>query len=681
MEAGGSVEFSSASLSISRSGQFNKVRLAGCDLTHEVGRPQLPLKPVLIAVPGAARIERITVIPVESEDVPGEYLIFPAQPPEILPMVGVPRKPIQFVGPDPGVYSSDDSYPGRPASSGRLGNMLGHRVVGLTLYPVQYIPGEKRLILHKTLEVKVEYSKGSDPLRQPIRRSATADDYCTELVKNLVLNREQLQGEVPTFEQLFSVLPPGDYEYVIVTSVDYDTVFQRLADWKTKKGVPANVVTTAWIYSNYPGWDSAEKVRNFIKDAYTNWGTIWVLLGGDTNVVPDRVAYAMRSEAGFYPDEDSIRADHYYSDLDGTWDLNGNHVYGEIADSVDLYADVFVARASAEDLSEVQAFVDKALKCERNPVPDYQTRIGFFAEVLWSFPYTDAGVFKDMIDDASVPSVFDITKLYQRDGNENRDTVIGAINQGMNIMNHAGHASYAVMSVGVGLLRRGTMDSLVNGDRIGYLYSIGCWPAAFDYDCIAEHFINNPDGGGMAFIGNSRYGWGSPGNPGYGFSDMFDIEFFNQIFNNNAARVGAGLAATKAVYAPRSLVENVYRWHQYQLNILGEPEMFIWTDSLRSLSVHRPDSVPIGTSAFMVTVESGSVPVRGALVCLMKNDEVYQRTHTDVAGQAVFSISPSTPGHVEVTVTAQNFMPYEDSAAVFVTGPFVEYDHGTIVDS
>jgi hypothetical protein len=680
LERGGSVEFSPTDLSVTASDGFDRVILSGCDLSGYVGCPQLPVRSVFIAIPRSAQVEGVEVTPVETEEIPGRHLVFPAQAPQILPMVGVPATPVEFVEPDPSVYARASAWPPELFEMGKVGNLLGYRVVGLTLHPVQYIPSERRLLIHKRLDVKVKYKTGSISLGTPLLTSTSSQGLCRGLVEGLLLNDEDLMLETPVFENITTVLPPNDYEYVIVSAAQYDTVFQRLADWKTRKGVPANVVTTEWIYSNYTGWDNAEKVRNFIKDAHANWGTMWVLLGGDVNVVPDRVAFAMECQAGFYADEDSIRADLYYSDLDGTWDLNGNHIYGEVADSVDLYADVFVGRAAAENLAEIQTFVDKALTYERNPVADYQTDMGFFAEVLWNTPYTDAAVFKDMIDDASIPPVFNITKLYERDGNENKPSVIAAINQGQNFINHAGHCSYSVMSVGAGALTGADMDTLSNGNRIGFMYSIGCWPAAFDYDCVAEHFVNCAGGGGVAFIGNSRYGWGSPGNPGYGFSDKFDIELFNELFGNEVTRAGATVAATKAFFAPRSCVENVYRWHQYQVNLLGEPEMSIWTDSLRTFAVHHPDSVPAEAAGFAVTVEDGGMQVPAALVCLMKDDEVYERILTDEAGQAFFTISPTSPGELHVTVTAQNYIPYEGVANVFTLGPFVKWYRSGIAD-
>ena len=57
-------------------------------------------------------------------------------------------------------------------------------------------------------------------------------------------------------------------EYLIITTDELAGEYQALADWKTKKGIPAAVVTTSWIADNYPqGCDLQETIRNFIIDA------------------------------------------------------------------------------------------------------------------------------------------------------------------------------------------------------------------------------------------------------------------------------------------------------------------------------------------------------------------------------------------------------------------------------
>ncbi|HEX7401071.1 MAG TPA: C25 family cysteine peptidase, partial [candidate division Zixibacteria bacterium] len=532
-----SVDFTTNDLIFSSSQGFDIVYLKDGDVTNQVGEPQIPVKLLQVALPPGSRVEQVVVIRSESEILPRTYQLFPAQPPQVLSLM---NQPIAFIQPKPKAYSLMGEYPGKLVEYSESGFLGGYELVGICVYPVQYIPAQKKIKFYTHIEFKVRYSSnGEIPL--PVKmRSETVRAVYENMIQKATLNPKpaalSLKGDkIPS-----ALLSPEDYEYVIITDTTFVTTFQPLADWKTKKGVPAKIVTTGWIYAHYSGYDNAERVRNFIRDAYQNWGTVWVLLGGDTNMVPARIVWAMDSEAGYYPDENDIRCDLYFSDLDGTWDANGNHTYGEVEDSVDLYPDVFVGRAATSSVSKAQALVNKLLNYELYPPTDYQTNMLFFAQILWSNPYTNSGLAKDLIDETYVPSRFDpITKLYEALGNESKATVLAAMNAGQNIINHDGHANSSVMGAGTGYLYISDMDDLYNNPRNSILLSIGCWPAAFDYDCIAEHFVNNPDGGGVAFIGNSRYGWGSPGNPEYGYSDRYDREFFGALFARDFYHIGA----------------------------------------------------------------------------------------------------------------------------------------------
>jgi len=677
-----SVDFSIADLVFSASQGFDIIYLKSCDITDQVGEPQLPVKLLHIALPPGSKVEQVVVTEAESQILPQEYHLFPAQPPQILSLT---NEPISFIPPKPKVYSLTQEYPGKLIEYTKTGFLGGYQLAGILVYPVQYIPSQKKIRFYSHIEFKVRYSSGGKTPLPVMKRSKPGKVVYEGIVKRAVLNPKSVSLNLKAEKITFSLLPPGDYEYVIITDPTFVSTFQALVDWKTKKGVPAKIVTTTWIYASYSGYDNAEKVRNFIKDAYQNWGTIWVLLGGDTNMVPARIAWAMDCEAGIYPDENDIRCDLYFSDLDGTWDANGNHVYGEVEDSIDMYPEVFVGRASCSTVAKAQALVNKLLTYEKLPPTDYQTQMLFCAEVLWSDPYTNSGLAKDLIDEKYVPSQFDpITKLYEALGNESSTMVMAAMNEGQNIINHDGHANYSVMGVGSGYLYRSDMDGLHNHPRNSILFSIGCWPAAFDYDCIAEHFINNPNGGGVAFIGNSRYGWGSPGNPEYGYSDRYDQQFFAALFSRDFYHIGATVADMKTFYVPRSQQENVYRWCMYEINLLGDPEMPIWTDLPEYLSMEFSDTIPGGPSLFTATVfkTNGNLePVPGALVCLMKGEEVYQRGLTDSRGQVDLNISPSSVGKLYVTATAHDFIPYQDSAWVISNSAYILYESHLINDT
>jgi len=343
-----------------------------------------------------------------------------------------------------------------------------------------------------------------------------------------------------------------------------------------------------------------------------------------------------------------------------------------VEDEIDLFPEVFLGRAPVSTAAQAENFVRKVLTYERPEILDYQEKALFAAEVLWYDPFTDASKSKDLIDERYLPDRFDpVTKLYETRGNEDVYSVMNALNQGQNIFNHDGHAYFSVMGMGSGYLDNSQVDMLSNGDRIGLVYSIGCWPAAFDYDCIAEHFVNNDAGGSVAFIGNSRYGWGSPGNPCFGYSDRFDQYFFKTVFQDGITRLGEALFTSKAHYAPRSHQENVYRWHQYQLTLLGDPEMPLWTRTPQTLTVTCPDQLPAAdTCGVTMTVAGpGGAPVEEALVCLTDDQDVYLRARTDVHGTAVFSVPPTEAETLWVTVTAAEFLPHQGHILLLSGGP------------
>ena len=145
-----------------------------------------------------------------------------------------------------------------------------------------------------------------------------------------------------------------DVEYIIITNDALDSSFQRLADWKTKKGIVATIKTVSWISENYSGCDTQEKIRHFIQDAYSNWTTDYVLLGGDVDIIPGRIV----NNQDYNPITDL-----YYSGLNGNWNSNGDDKFG---DGADYYADLWVGRAPVHNNNEANLFVDKVFRSNGN---------------------------------------------------------------------------------------------------------------------------------------------------------------------------------------------------------------------------------------------------------------------------------------------------------------------------
>ncbi len=651
---------------------FVRYHLKGCDITNVRGAPQLPEYPLNILLPAGKKYTGFSYKPVNTE-VTGKYIkIYPAQEQYVLSNFGQDKKEPEFTKPNPAYYETDEKYPKEIVRFNGVKTFNNSQFASFTVYPLQYDPVNKDLLFHSEIEIEISCLPG---INKPAGTLPVPDE-----VEKIILS----MAENPVEEFNDTRLKKGsgistedNTDYIIITSSALVDEFKPLADWRTRKGQKSEIVLVEWISSNYTGSDLQEKVRNCIREYVNTKGTEWVLLGGDVNIIPDRKAYAM--DCLMNPNDNFIPCDLYYSDLDGNWDANGNGTYGEVDDEIDLYPDVFTGRAGVEEKSEAAVFVNKVLTYEINPPLAYLSRALFLGEILWNDPYTNSGEGKDMIDNLYVPDEFvSVTKLYQADGNESREHVVFNMNLGYHLINHDGHAGTGVMSVGDGGLRPGDMDELTNSPSYSILYSIGCWPAAFDNDCIAEHFLTSPNGGGVAFIGNSRYGWGSPGNPGFGYSDRFDAQFYNFLFYKDIYHIGATVAGIKMAYIERSREENVYRWHQYQLNLLGDPAMPVWTKVPRSIKCEFAAEIPSESMQFPVTVRTDQIPVPDALVCLKKEGEVYSRGRTDEQGVVLFTIKPETEGNMYVTVTAKNYIPALDSVSVIQGAEYLSIEECTV---
>ena len=105
------------------------------------------------------------------------------------------------------------------------------------------------------------------------------------------------------------------------------------------------MITTSEIYGAYTGADNQEKIKKAIQYYVQNMGTLWVLLGGDDTVIPDRDCYGYVSSSSGPVTDATIPTDLYYSSLDySNWNSNGGNAC-ETSDTLDLEYDVFLGRA------------------------------------------------------------------------------------------------------------------------------------------------------------------------------------------------------------------------------------------------------------------------------------------------------------------------------------------------
>ena len=622
---------------------YDIITLSESGVTTEIGKPQLPVKNIKIALPADMKVTSVQINALKQQTIDGTFILYPAQPSL---QSNQAESQVQFVQPDTKTYQSNQIYPAQYLQMTSQNDLAGQIIAEVSVYPLHYIPVQKKLSTITSITFTVEGTNGyicGDYLSSDISESSR--DLYQQMIQNMVINPDDVVLRNSQNPQSAGVTP-GNYDYVIITQDSWVSAFQPLADWKTKKGIPANIVTTTWIYNSggYSGSD-VDKIKAFVQDVYTNWGTIYVLLGGDVDVVPCH--YKTFSSV----DPDPVPNDAYYADFDSDW-----------------ICEVNVGRASVTGIGsgtgKIGNFINKILIYEKNPsLTNFAKNAGFFGFDLDGS--TPAEQCKIYIDNTYIPSSWTMTNVYDSHSGNHQTNVIASLNAGQNLMNHADHSGSDFMGTGyvnhgIGL-GNSDIDELMNGNKQGIFYSMGCDPAAYDTsNCIGEHFVQNSNGGGVAFIGNSRYGWYYVGSTNT-LSMGYDIEFFKAIFQDNLYKLGAAFSTHKNEGVDSSQVS---KYCFTELTLLGDPELPIWTENPISMTVSHPNSAPIGASSFTVSVSSGGNPVNQASVCLWKGTDVYLIGSTNSAGQITFSISPTSPGTMYVTVTKQNYLPYEGSTTI-----------------
>jgi len=466
--------------------------------------------------------------------------------------------------------------------------------------------------------------------------------------------------------------------HLIVTRAALAADFQVLADWRTRRGVPSQVRTLEWIEQHARrGSDTAETLRNFLKDAYALWGVDYVLLGGDTDIVPAR--YATSSVPG---SATQVPTDLYYACLDGTWNANRNGVWAEpavsavnLGDQADLAAEVYVARAPVRSPADVQLFVAKTIDYETPAVADYQNQALLLAEVLSPADYDsgqaitlDGAALSEGLRTGHLPGTLAVSRQYETwfsyPGSTplTKPAALAALAQGSHFVNHMGHGFRYNMSVGTASIVNAEAEALANGDRTFMLYLLNCTALAYDSNSLGERFLMAPAGGAVAVIGASREALPNT-------SIQYNEGFYDQLFVHGKQELGRAFADARLAHTGFTFFDTQDRWTHFIDNALGDPALVLFTAPVQTPVVTHPLSVALGDVTVAIHVETGGMPVEGAAVCLWKGDEAYATGTTDAGGDVTLDLRADTEGTILVTVSGRNLETSLGSITVGSTTP------------
>jgi len=386
------------------------------------------------------------------------------------------------------------------------------------------------------------------------------------------------------------------YSLVIISSSNFLSPLQKLADHKAENGLTTKLVSLDQIYNGeyFPaeGYDEAEKIKYFIKNSVEQWGTDYILLIGSIYNLPMRIA--------LFGDM-KLLTDMYYADLyfeDGSfcdWDSNGNHIYGEYwhndeKDIVDLYADVYLGRIPCNNIIDVNIAVNKIIKYESQPHDDWWDKI----ILLGGDTFPGWGVYEGEVTNNCIAEAlpdFNHVKLWTSKGTFTPEKINEEVNKGARFLEYSGHGYEFGMGTSppndqnrINYYTRNLL-SLHNSHKLPVVFFDACLTAKLDYvfgDLLGLYgFLNIPlpvyawywvkkiGGGAIATIGATEVAFsyvdsnGPNGGAGY-----LSLHFFEGYSSCKTV-------SEMLVYSQNDYLNNLWKdhWTIEQFTLLGDPTL------------------------------------------------------------------------------------------------------------
>jgi hypothetical protein len=494
------------------------------------GKPQLPTKIIAIAIPPGAQFIDLAYEIGEEMILPGKYNIMPTPLPKVIgaekPEVAEKEEQVYKENYEH-TYKSSEAYPKSIVEFERTAGFRKYNLVDVRVSPFSYKPLTGKLTYYPDIKVKVNYAypQNINPSDIMVDNVESFEQRASEFI----LNYEIAKDWYPTSQGVRE-----SYNYVIITLDSLTSSVQDLVDWEESKGRNVKVVTTSWINSNYAGYDSAEKIRNFLIDKYPSyeWGIEYVCLIGSYDDV--QIRRVSQSTGYGQPETDFYHAELSLPD-DSSWDLNGNHQYCENSDPIDFYSEVYLGRIPWSDPSVVESICAKTIAYEQNNDASFKKNILLLGAFFW--PDTDNAVLMEYKTDDSIhPWMADwtMTKMYEdgqstypMDYNLNYNNVKTVWSQGtFAFVDWAGHGSptacyeYYPSTAFVDTV---TCNSL-NDDYPAIVFADACSNSDTDENNIGQMMLKQ---GAVGFLGATKVAYGMPAwtEPYSGSSQSLDYFF------------------------------------------------------------------------------------------------------------------------------------------------------------
>jgi len=542
---------------------FTRIDVNNLKTIRKYNTPQLPYKSIQVLLPPNTNVDSINVHE-DNNILSINHLIIPNSP----SISSGFFNQFEFYRSAESIYQNIECYPSSSVENIGIQYFRGYAILLLNLYPIQYYPSNNELLCSSQIDITINLISSEQD--NSLYRQLPTDEV---LIKNKVENPGMISAYSQHLNPTISSI--DNYQYVLITRSDLEPYFETFIRYK-QDYITAKIVNLTYIYSFFSGNDYQEKIRDFIKYAYLNWGTDYVLLGGDINVIPYRGLWGHAIDhMGEVLHDENIPADIYFAGLDGTWDADGDNIFGENSsnsnqEEADFFAEVFVGRAPVENSVEVGTFINKVITYETSTKP---SRIQLHQSGINTQNVPDSSIIPEKCSQW-IPENYQVDKLYQVNEIITPSVWMDSFTNDALIIQHTGNGVENKYYLNWPTNAFTTSEaSILENDFYPIHTSVACNSGSFEKDdCIAETLLLNPYGGPSACLFNSRKGFTS-NIDAHAYSGEFIESQFYEIFVKNIEEIGRVNQYAKEFFASDAYTDNAYRWCYYTINLLGDPEM------------------------------------------------------------------------------------------------------------
>lgn len=548
----------------------------------------------------------------------------------------------------------------------------GNKILCFSVCPFQYFTSSKELYLEKDITISISLSSrsfdtsiiGTNPI---------------DLIGNLVVNKDEMVcATTPHVAQTREFGNNGFCDYLIITCDSLKREFQRLADWKTMKGVRTKVITTDSIYLHSTETRSQLQIKKVIMDYYedSNHKLKYVLLGGDHDIVPAEHCRLDMSLINIAETLD-IPTDLYYASLKTLdWDKNGNGVIGEISDALDIIHDIYVTRLSINSISDAHNQINRIIKYEMNPdTTNWEDNFLMSGQTLNDAYYNYP---EGLMSDTHYKSEKMCQKyIYNNWPNGNKvmfydtgtsfpagdqyhfrvDNLIEQLSNGYTFAYVATHGDTDnwLMEWRTDLIPHKqlfyTSDALcVENVKNSIIVTPACETNNFSSDTISlsEGFMRNPLGGILGYYGCATYGWHYKDSISENPSDHFNGEFLKELLLSDKHQIGKAIYDAKFTF--RYLFSHpMWRSLVFGMNGLCDPEMPIF--------LCRPSAFNNANISYSNNVVTISTGIPDCQICIMSRSDKGGSYYNVIDSTQLVSLTVPS-GSYNICITKPGYIPY-----------------------